>query len=50
MNLVKEGITLKKKLSYKDLVLQNKREILKDREALEQIEKRLESKHSRKSV
>lgn len=41
---------MKKKLSYKDLVIENKRQILRDQDALDQIEKKLELKHERKTV
>ncbi|WP_349410636.1 FbpB family small basic protein [Pseudalkalibacillus sp. SCS-8] len=33
------------KRSFKELVLENKRELLKDQEAMEQIEIRLENRH-----
>lgn len=34
-----------KKRSFQELVLENKRQLLNDREALEKIEDRLEQKH-----
>ncbi len=38
-----------KKRSFKDLVLENKRELLKDQEAMEQLEIRLENRHLKNS-
>ncbi|MBN3544167.1 FbpB family small basic protein [Fictibacillus barbaricus] len=35
----------KKVLSFKELVLENKQEMLQDKQLLERIEKRLETKH-----
>ncbi|QOY34799.1 FbpB family small basic protein [Anaerobacillus isosaccharinicus] len=34
-----------KKISFDDLVKQNKKELLNDEEAMEQIEERLDNKH-----
>lgn len=34
-----------RKLSFAELVLENKRELMQDQEALERIERRLEQKH-----
>lgn len=38
-----------KKRSFKELVLENKRELLKDQVAMEQIEIRLENRHLKNS-
>ncbi|MCF6137245.1 FbpB family small basic protein [Pseudalkalibacillus berkeleyi] len=38
-----------KKRSFKELVLENKQELLKDRVAMEQIEIRLENRHLKNS-
>lgn len=37
---------MKRKVSFKDLVLQNKTEILRDQETLEKIEAKIDKKHS----
>ncbi|MCK6257132.1 FbpB family small basic protein [Fictibacillus sp. WQ 8-8] len=36
-------------ISFKDLVRENKRELLGDQEAMERIEKKLEEKHTKKA-
>jgi hypothetical protein len=38
-----------KKRSFQELVLENKKQLLSDREALEKIENRLEQKHLEKA-
>lgn len=38
-----------KKRSFKELVLENKRELLKDQVAMEQLEIRLENRHMKNS-
>jgi hypothetical protein len=38
-----------KKRSFQELVLENKKQLLSDREALEKIEDRLEQKHLEKA-
>ncbi|TLS37442.1 FbpB family small basic protein [Pseudalkalibacillus caeni] len=37
----------KKKLSFKELIMENKRELLSDRKAMERIEERFEEKHAK---
>lgn len=37
---------MRKRQSFKELIDQNKRDLLKDIEALEEIEKKLDEKHS----
>lgn len=39
----------RRKLSFEDLVLENKNELLKDSKALERIEDRLEKRHLQKA-
>ncbi|WP_075050797.1 FbpB family small basic protein [Bacillus testis] len=39
----------KRKISFEDLVLENKIELLKDRQAIERIETKLEKKHLQKA-
>ncbi|MDN4073290.1 MULTISPECIES: FbpB family small basic protein [Fictibacillus] len=36
-------------LSFKDLVKENKRQLLGDQEAMERIEKKLEEKHTKRA-
>jgi hypothetical protein len=36
-----------KKISFKELVIENKKELLQDRDALDKIEMRLDEKHSK---
>ncbi|MEH6944535.1 FbpB family small basic protein [Bacillus sp. JJ722] len=39
----------RRKLSFEDLVLENKNELLKDMKALERIERKLEERHLEKA-
>lgn len=40
----------KRKLSFKELVLNNKQQIEEDLKAIERIEARIEDKHSKKAI
>lgn len=40
----------KRRPSFKDLVIENKRELMKDEEEMNRIERKLEIKHSKKLI
>jgi hypothetical protein len=45
---VEEFIMRKRKLSFKELILENKQEIIRDTKAIERIEIKIDNKHYKK--
>lgn len=44
--IIKGSDKMRKRQSYKDLIDQNKKDLLKDEDALKKIERKLDDKHS----